>query len=93
MVIPHTNTKYKWKLSPYITVLYAELFAIFRALLWLRDQPVHQAGFVIMTDSLSGVQLLKNQQPKTYSLKLCHTKTCYGAEFRLPCENSVCAQS
>jgi ribonuclease HI len=73
MIIGKLDVMEKWLLSPYITVLGAELFAIDRALRWVlenADKIITNKGIVILTDSLSAIQLIQDRLPKTYRYRI-----------------------
>lgn len=64
MTIPSLSVNSRWKLSPYITVLGAELFAIKYALIWLKNNLVNATNVVIFSDSLSSIYFLLDRTPK-----------------------------
>ena len=66
MAIPIIDHVSSWRISPHISILGAELFAMLQALKWIfKNKNVIKAA-VILTDSMSGIQLLKKRNPKTY---------------------------
>jgi ribonuclease HI len=63
MTIPDRNVTHKWKLPSQISILTAELFAIFMALEWVVASELEEKC-VVFTDSLSSIKLLKNNKGK-----------------------------
>jgi ribonuclease HI len=66
MVIPSLDVMINWKLSPKITVLGSEIFAIKQTLLYIKENLSNSTNIVILTDSMSSVYLLLNRFPKNY---------------------------
>jgi ribonuclease HI len=67
VVIPSLDVTLNWRLSPLITVLGSELFAIKQALLYIKENMANlTTNIVILTDSMSSVYLLLDRSPKNY---------------------------
>ena len=69
VVVQQGNTfvSFKWKLPHYSSILGAELYAIFRALQYLKvNSSVSVCGVVILSDSQSGLELIKSPCPSNY---------------------------
>jgi ribonuclease HI len=61
MVVPEIGHVDKWKLPHFLSILSAELFAIWMSLKWIVEQQ-DDSEYIILTDSLSSVSLLRNDQ-------------------------------
>jgi ribonuclease HI len=57
-VVPEYKVVEQWKLPSLSSILTAELHAIYKAIQWFADQGHNRA--IILTDSLSGVEMLNN---------------------------------
>jgi ribonuclease HI len=71
MTIPDRNITLKWKLPSQISIMTAELFAIFMALEWFVTSELVRC--VVFTDSLSSIKLLENskgQKQNVYKYKI-----------------------
>jgi ribonuclease HI len=67
LAIPSLGIKNSWKLSADFTVLHAELYAIYQALLLIKEsKAITSLNVVIFTDSLSSIYLLLNRFPTHY---------------------------
>ena len=62
--VPEKDEKYGYRLDGINSIMTAELFAILRALSWLTNQVLHRP-IVILVDSLTALQSLKNINPKS----------------------------
>jgi ribonuclease HI len=70
-VVPEINCVRSWKL-PNISIMSAELFAIFMSIQWFQQETDYRRG-VIFSDSLSSIMLLKNntgKKPNIYKYKI-----------------------
>lgn len=67
VIVVDNNNKVtmNWKLSPLLSIMSAEIFAIYKALEYLRYYVFGVSGVVIFSDSQSGIHLLQNKRPKT----------------------------
>ena len=65
VVYPETTISKNWKLSPLMSILSAELYAIREALKYVRTNVCNVHGVVVYSDSQSGIYLLQNTRPKT----------------------------
>ena len=63
MFVLSQQLKFRWKLSEYHSVISAELFAISKALKYVRD---NQVRAVIFTDSKSSLSLISQSTPPSY---------------------------
>lgn len=60
MVVPSANFVDSWKLPNILSIMSAELFAIWMALQWVEAQP-DNGIYALFTDSLSSIMLLQNE--------------------------------
>ena len=65
MYIPYIRFKENWKLDSGHSVLVAELFAIYRSLLWIANDCVGRS-YVVFKDSLSALMVLLNTTWKSH---------------------------
>ena len=65
VVSSETTISKNWKLSPLMSILSAELFALSEALKYVKENIIKAYGVVIYTDSQSGIYLLQNTRPRT----------------------------
>lgn len=56
---------FNWRLSGLLSILSVEMYAIYRALEYIKDNLFRKTGVVIYSDSQSGILLLENTRPKT----------------------------
>ena len=67
VIFGETHIYEGWKLNPIISILGAELFAIYKALEYLSREVQHAAGgVVIFSDSQSGLYSILNKRSKTH---------------------------
>ena len=65
MYVQQAQLKYKWKLAEWHTILFAELFALQKAVAYAKDS---NAETLILTDSKAALQIIRSHKPKTYFL-------------------------
>ena len=59
MVIPSLDVKEGWKLPQYFSVFSAEMYGLYRALIFIEGHPIDK--YVICTDSLSALSAMKSR--------------------------------
>ena len=65
-VIPERNESYGYRLNENFCIVTAELWAIIKALEYIKNNNDRVRGAVVITDSKSALYLIKNQTPKQY---------------------------
>ena len=61
------QTILKFKLPPEISILGCELYAIYRALVYINQFPNNSCNYIVFTDSKSSLMCIKNRKPKNYA--------------------------
>jgi ribonuclease HI len=62
-----TTVMLNWRLPPQTTIMGCELFAVSKALDYVKENVHYAARLVIYSDSLSGIMLLQSYSPKHYT--------------------------